>query len=108
MPQWIQTNVPPVWFDRYRRLLDEYRLPTKPEERRELAETFGRDGVQLLNAIDQDEELAEVRGLPAIEGLRQVWEQQYQTEDDQVQWREVKELSPSAERIASPHDLDAR
>jgi hypothetical protein len=52
--------------------MDEYRLPTKPEERRELAETFGRDWVQLLNAIDQDEELAEVRSLPAIEILRQV------------------------------------
>jgi transposase len=108
VPQWIQTNVPPAWFDRYRRLIDEYRLPQQPDERRQLAETFGRDGVELLRAIDQDEDLAEVRCLPAIEILRQVWDQQYQIEDDQVQWREVKELSPSAERIASPHDLDAR
>jgi transposase len=108
VPQWIQTNVPPAWFDRYRRLIDEYRLPQQPDERRQLAETFGRDGVELLRAIDQDEDLAEVRCLPAIEILRQVWNQQYQIEDDQVQWREVKELSPSAERIASPHDLDAR
>lgn len=108
MPQWIQTNIPPLCFDRYCRLIDEYRLPQKPEERRELAETFGRDGVQLLACIDQDEDLAEVRSLPAIETLRQVWEQQYQMAENQVQWREVKELSPAAERIASPHDLDAR
>ena len=107
-PQWIQANIPPVWFDRYGRLIDEYRLPPKPDERRELAETYGHDGVALLACIDQDESLAEVRSLPAIETLRQVWEQQYQIEDDQVRWRDVKELTPSAERIASPHDLDAR
>ena len=108
VPQWIQAHVPPVWFDRYSRLIDEYRLPQKPDERRALAETFGRDGVELLDAIDQDASLAEVRSLPAIETLRQVWAQHYEIEDDQVRWREVKDLPPSAERIASPHDVDSR
>ena len=83
-------------------------MPTKDTERRAFAQTFGRDGTALLRAIDQDEALAGGRSLPTIETLRQVWPQQYPRENGQVHWREAKELGPSAERIASPHDRDAR
>ncbi len=47
---------------------------------------------------------------PAITTLRRVWLQQYYTNSRGTQWRTEKEhgLAPSAVRIISPHDVEAR
>jgi transposase len=108
VPAWMQTHIPAEWFDRYRRQLDDYRLPKGAQERQALATTIGNDGVYLLAKLEQDEAVAELRGHAALELLRQVWDQQYEIQKGQARWRELKELPPSAERIASPHDGEAR
>lgn len=51
-PDWLRTVVPPDWFDRYGRRIDNYQLPKADAARQELAATIGADGVQLLQAID--------------------------------------------------------
>jgi transposase len=107
-PEWIQTHIPPDWFDRYRRQLDDYRLPKGATERQTLATTIGNDGIYLLEKVEQEDAVAELRSHAALEMLRQVWEQQYEIEKGQARWREMKELLPSAKRIASPHDGEAR
>lgn len=43
-----------------------------------------------------------------MEVLRQVWLQQYCTEDGQICWRETHELPPHKWLIVSPDDLEAR
>jgi transposase len=107
-PEWIQTHIPADWFERYRRQLDDYRLPKGASERQTLATTIGNDGVSLLAKLEQDEAGAKVRSHAAIERLRQVWDQQYEIRQGHVRWREMKELLPSAERVASPYDGEAR
>ncbi len=107
-PEWGQTHIPADWFDRYRRQLDDYRLPKGASARYTLATTIGNDGVYLLEQVGQEDAGAEVRSHAALELLRQVWEQQYEIEKGQARWRELKELLPSAARIASPHDGEAR
>ena len=107
-PEWMQAHIPTDWFDRYRRQLDDDRLPKGANERQALARTIGNDGISLLEKLEQDEAVAEVRSHAAIKMLRQVWEQQYEIGQGQVRWREMKELLPSAKRIASPHDGEAR
>jgi len=107
-PEWIRTQLPQDWFDRYKRQLDDYRLPKGAAERQALAQTIGVDGVYLLGEVDQTDALAAVRRHVAIARLRAVWDQQYELTAGQVRWREVKELTPSADRIASPYDADAR
>jgi transposase len=107
-PEWLKTQIPADWFDRYRRQLDDYRLPKGATERHTLATTIGNDGVSLLEKLEQDETVREVRSHAAIEILRQVWDQQYEIVQGQVRWREMKELLPSAKRIASPYDGEAR
>ena len=104
----MQTHIPADWFDRYRRQLDDYRLPKEATERHTVATTIGNDGVYLLGRVEQDDAVAEVRSHAALAILRQVWEQQYEIEKGQARWRELKELLPSAARIASPHDGEAR
>ncbi len=45
---------------------------------------------------------------PAIMTSRKVWEQQYDLETSPIQWHPTERLPPSAERIASPHEIEAR
>jgi transposase len=61
----------------------------------------------LLEAIDTSDQtwLAEV---PAVQVLRQVWAEQYIGDTGELRWREVKEMPPPAQMIASPYDPEAR
>ena len=50
-PEWLQSWVPPEWFDQYRRRFEEYRLPPGKAERYALAEQIGTDGRTLLLTV---------------------------------------------------------
>src|SRR5215212_8180574 len=43
-PDWLRSWVPSVWFDRYGRRFEEYRLPPAKSDRCALAEQIGADG----------------------------------------------------------------
>lgn len=107
-PAWLQPHILPEWLDRYGLRIDEFRLPTKPEERLAMAVTMGRDGRTLLNAIYASDTPHWLRALPAVETLRQVWLQQFVTVDGEFRFRTDKELPPNAQQIVSPYDPDTR
>ena len=112
-PAWLCTQVDPAWGERYGTRIEQYRLPKADAERAALARTIGHDGQALLTLIDADPALpSEVRNLPAVETLRQVWAQQYiaeETGDGPVlRLRTRAEQLPSAEIISSPYDPEAR
>ena len=95
-PDWLQSWVPAVWFDRYSRRFEEYRLPPAKPARYALAEQIGADGRQLLRALDDPLAPAWLRELGAVQVLRQVWVQQfYAVADDQpMRWRGADDLPP--------------
>ncbi len=108
-PTWLKSRVPVVWFERYGRKVDNYRLPKAEAERVVVAEQIGQDGQQLLTWVDEATTSTEIRSCPAIGLLRQVWEQRYKPgETGGLKWRPNSELPPAAQRIASPHDPEAR
>ncbi len=107
-PDWLQALAPPVWYERYSRRVENYRLPKAEKERLELAATIGADGDQLLAAIDAAIEQPWLAQLPAIHVLREVWTTQYIKEDGQLRWRTVQERPATAEQISSPYDPEAR
>jgi transposase len=107
VPDWLKDQVSADWFDRYGRRIDEYRLPKKTRERQGLAEQIGRDGHYLLQQLDRLSNQA-LLDSAVVQTLRQVWNQQYSVVDDHLRWRTQTELPPSAERIASPYDVEAR
>jgi transposase len=109
-PDWLQSWVPSVWFDRYGRRFAEYRLPAAKPARYALAEQIGADGRLLLRMLDEKSAPADLRELPATVVLRQVWVQQfYATADDQpIRWRTADDLPPAALLISSPYDAEAR
>ncbi|MBD2365437.1 IS1182 family transposase [Anabaena minutissima FACHB-250] len=107
-PIWLKSLAPSEWYDRYSKRLEDSRLPRTPVDREALAEIIGADGFHLLDNIYSQTSPIELRQLPAVEVLRQVWLQQYYAPIDKIQLRSDKDGPPSAVRIRSPYDLDAR
>src|SRR5215212_7380648 len=107
-PDWLRGVAKPVWFERYGRRVEDYRLPKSREEREALALEVGADGFVLLDALDEPDAPAAARELPMVRTLRDVWRVHYARDDDgRLRWRSVAELPPVAERVQSPYDLEA-
>jgi len=68
----------------------------------------GADGMALLTALFADPALRELRALPTVETLRQVWLQNFLLEGGQLRWRDNDNLPPTGRYISSPYDTDAR
>ena len=107
-PDWIRTNIPTEWVDRYGRRAEENHFPAGDKERQRFAEVVGRDGYALLDALWCADAPAWMRALPAIETLRRVWLQSFMPVEDSVQWRQTDNVPPSALRLSSPYDTEAR
>ncbi len=100
--------MPPEWFKRYGRPVDEYRLPKGIAARQEYAEIIGTDGMQLLVAVWAETVPEWLRQVPAVKILRQTWVHQYYVENDRVRLRTAADLPPAGSRFDSPYDSDAR
>jgi transposase len=109
-PDWLQSWVPTLWFDRYSRRFAEYRLPSGKPARSALAEQIGADGLELLRTLYDPSAPIWLRDIPAVQVLRQVWLQQFHptTAEQPVRWRLAEDLPPAAVLIRSPYDRDAR
>jgi transposase len=112
-PTWLRAHVDPAWGERYGTRIEQYRLPKADAARAALASTIGHDGHCRLAVIDTDPTLPpDLRDLPAVETLRQVWAQQYVADDPAegpgLRLRTRAEQPPSAEIISSPYDPEAR
>lgn len=109
-PQWLSSVVPPDWFERYDKRLDEFRLPKQPSQREELALVVGQDGFYLFEMLKHHppEAMEGLIKLKAIERLRRVWLQHYQFSEGQLQWRPNDNLPPAGLMISSPYDEEAR
>ena len=109
---WVQQRVPLEWYDRYGLRAEQARLPKDASKREALARQIGMDGYQLLEWVLAADDAPYLRDLPALEVLRQIWLQQFYRcmvpGLAACRWRTVDEQPPSALRITSPYDLEAR
>lgn len=108
-PDWLEVHLQDVWFERYSRRTENYRLPKLDSEREELGSVIGKDGFALLEAIYDSSTPEWLGHIRAVETLRRVWLQQFYApgEDGSVQWRPPKEMPPSTIGIHSPYDVVA-
>ena len=108
VPDWLREPMKAEWVERYGERLDEYRLPKEKGEREALVNLIGQDGQYLLECIEKESVLRWLKEIPAVQILKQVWEQQYKIEAGQIRHRELKEMPPVREWIRSPFDPEAR
>jgi transposase len=107
-PDWLQGPVELVWFERYGVRFERYRLPEEKSEQELLRQQIGDDGSVLLSALYAKDAPKTLRQLPAVETMRQVWQQQYIFEQGSLRWRSQAELPAYSELIQSPYDPEAR
>lgn len=113
-PAWLHTLAPPVWYERYSRRIEDFRLPKTPPGRETLAGEIGDDGYRLLAMLDAPEAPPGLASLPAIEALRTVWRRHFETSSDpdappgsgRAHLRPVSGRG-SEDRLDSPYDTDA-
>jgi transposase len=111
-PAWVRQQVPPEWYTCYGLRSDQARLPKDASKRETLARQVGVDGFQLLAWVLATDSPPGLRRLSALEALRRLWLQQYYRctvpGREALRWRTKDEQPPSAVRIHSPYDLEAR
>jgi transposase len=108
VPDWLRTVARPVWFERYGRRVEDYRLPKRRDEREALALEIGADGFVLLEALDAPDAPAGAHKVPMVQTLRDVWRVHYaRGEDGHPRWQAGSELPPVGERLQSPYDPEA-
>lgn len=107
VPDWLQAFVPAEWYERYSHRIEDYGLPKEKTKRIAVAELMGADGAALLEAIFNSPAYAILRHMPAIQTLRQVWVQQFETVDGTLRFRSDENIPPTATMICSPYDVDA-
>ncbi len=113
-PDWLRSAAPRAWYERYARRVEDGRLPRAAAEREAYARTVGEDGFALLDRLDRPETAAELRGLPKVLILRQVWARQFVREPAEppadggtVRLRGKGDPPPEAGPIESPYDAQA-
>jgi len=103
-----------LWAKRYGPRACDWNWPRAKAERDALAEQFGRDGRDLLDAIFAQQHRPWLRELPQVALLCMVLRQNYLIETgkdgSEVMRRrtEADGVPPAPLRLASPHDSDAR
>ncbi|MGW3182669.1 hypothetical protein ACWDD9_25675, partial [Kitasatospora sp. NPDC001119] len=98
------------WDERYGRKVETGRLlRRRGASALKLAEQIGADGRSLTDAIDTDPDAVWMNGLAQVRILRELWDQHFEaTATGRLRYRDTKELPPSAQRVRSPHDTQAR
>jgi transposase len=108
VPAWVRTIAQPIWFERYGRRVEDYRLPRSQEKRQALALEIGMDGFRLLEALDASTAPVDARDAPMVKTLREVWRVHYARDDGgRPRWKAGTELPPVGERRQSPYDPEA-
>jgi transposase len=118
-PAWLQSIVPPEWYERYGKRIEDTRLPREQAKREAYAQTVGDDGFTLLDALEAAGAPPDLRALPSIAALRRTWHRHYERTPDEaagdgeppvsrVRFRPNRDLPPAAEGIESPYDTEAR
>lgn len=107
-PDWLVQQISADWLERYGHRVENYRLPKETSKRMALAEQIGADGVQLLHALEQADAPADLRELPSVQLLGQVWQQYYDLSQGRAKWRGDPVAKGQAGVIRSPYDPEAR
>src|SRR5713101_1327955 len=85
----------------------EYRFPSGTDERQQFLDQVGRDGWNLLAAIEADSASHWMLSIPAVDTLQRIWKQDYLPLEEGGTWIADEDRLEAARLFYSPYDLDA-
>jgi hypothetical protein len=110
-PGWLAGVIDSSWQRVYGARIDDLHLPEGETGRRELMVRYGTDGYFLLEQVHGPGAPGWLRELPAVQGLRRIWVQQFYREVTGGRREKLPGgdgLPPGRDCLISPYDLDAR
>lgn len=107
-PAWLVSLAPPAWFEHYATRAEESRFPKSAAKRAQVGERIGSDALLLLDAVGHADAPGQLRALPPVQMLRQVWHQQFHLAEGRVRRRDREQRPPGAQRLVTPYDPEAR
>lgn len=112
-PDWLRERVPPDWYERYGRRIEEYRLPRSQAEREAYTRQVGSDGAWLLTELAQPETpaalTAALTALPEVGLLQRFWQQEYAVNaQGGYDLKDPKAVPAASEHLEAPYELEAR
>lgn len=114
-PAWLRTFASPIWYERYSRRVEDWRLPRTSAAREVYAGQVGDDGIRLLAALDAPDAPQALGSLPSVDVLRTVWNRHFEKETalDSPEGPGRARLQAVSGRggegrLESPYDPDAR
>src|SRR5262249_22206703 len=108
-PAWLQERVPPDWYERYGRRIEEYRLPRSQADREAYARQVGADGGWLLAQLAQSQTPAALNCLAEVGLLQQFWQQEYVLNAvGGYELRDPKAVPAASDHLESPDEPQAR
>jgi transposase len=106
-PDWLTGWVPVEWFERYRRRIEERRLPSAKDKQEEVMKQIGQDGSRLLSMLWSEQAPESLRALPLVQRLRKMWTQQFFWQEGVLCLRNKDDLPPASLTLRSPYDPQA-
>lgn len=107
-PDWPADVAEPDWFRHYATRAEDSRFPRTNAKWAEVGQRIGGDGTRLLRAVFAPDVSSRLRDLPEVGILRQVWVQHFHQVEGEVRRRDPKDRPPSAMRLVTPYDVEAR
>ena len=95
----------PVWIERYDRAPYHFKAPKEGKARDKFTNDLGCDVNALLENALKEPDLASI---DAVKTLALIFEQQFIFKESSWRLRDEDESTSNSDRIASPHDADAR
>ena len=106
-PQWILAVMRPEWETRYVHRVEDFRLPKSENQLAMTANQIGKDGQDILDAIQTSPYRDALNVLPRIRLLLKVWQQQFDVTELGFQFKPSDFKVSSGEKVISPYDEEA-
>ena len=85
-PEWLRSQVQPVWLERYGSRAEDYRFPSGEDQRQRFLQQVGQDGWELLTTMQSDPTSQWMLSIPAVDTLLRVWKQDYLPPEEGGTW----------------------
>lgn len=105
IPNWLQTNIPETWYERYIHRVEAYRIAKSKVGRETYLMTVAEDGFLLLDMLKADSQ--DVINLKQVTILQEVLNRYFERKDDKILLRN-EPSTPVSDAIVSPYDSEAR